>query len=67
MSSLNDVRWRRSSRCDNSGGSCVEVAFLGAQVVARDSKDSDGAPLVFDRAEWAAFIDGVKLGDFDPQ
>jgi len=44
----------------------VEVADLpdgGAAV--RDSKDPDGPKLVFTRAEWVAFLGGVKDGEFD--
>jgi hypothetical protein len=56
--------WITSRRCNNSA--CVQVAHLpGGLVAIRDSKDTARPAHVFDRAEWAAFITGVKAGDFD--
>jgi hypothetical protein len=57
-------KWRRSSRCDNSSGNCVEVGTEGNTVQVRDSKHP-GTVLEFTREEWAAHIEGVKLGEFD--
>jgi len=34
-------------------------------VALRDSKDTTKAPHVFDSEEWAAFLTGVKAGEFD--
>lgn len=64
--SLADVSWRRSTRCGNSDGSCVEVPFLKVQVLIRDSMDPDGPPQVYSNTEWKPFITGVKQGEFDP-
>jgi Domain of unknown function (DUF397) len=64
-SNANIAVWRRSTKCDNSSGNCVEVATLGNATAIRDSKDVDGAVLVWARNEWTAFIDGVKAGEFD--
>ncbi|WP_310278268.1 DUF397 domain-containing protein [Haloactinomyces albus] len=47
--------WRKSSYSDN-GADCVEVAFVAGGVAARDSKDPQGAVLVFDRWRWSAFV-----------
>lgn len=47
--------WRKSSYSDN-GADCVEVAFAGEGVAARDSKDPQGPVLVFERARWSAFV-----------
>ncbi|WSA22393.1 DUF397 domain-containing protein [Streptosporangium subroseum] len=33
--------------------------------VVRDSKDPDGPKPYFTDAEWDAFVEGVKLGEFD--
>ena len=34
-------------------------------ILIRDSKDRNGPVLTFDRAVFAAFIDGVTHGEFD--
>lgn len=57
-------KWRRSSAC-SEGSNCVEVAPFGDGVAVRDSKDPDGPVLLFTRAEIAAFLDGVRAGEFD--
>lgn len=57
--------WRRSSKCDNSSGNCVEIAELPGATAIRDSKDPEGPVLVYPRNEWSAFVAGVKNGEFD--
>lgn len=47
--------WRKSTRCDNSGPNCVEVAVVDGGVGVRDTK---GTVAQFDNAEWAAFVAG---------
>lgn len=59
------LTWQRSSFCDNSSGNCVEVATLNGATAVRDSKDPDGAVLVYTADEWTAFIGGAKAGEFD--
>ena len=57
--------WRKSSRSSGSG-QCVSVAEIGGGVrLLRDDKDPEGAVLAFTAEEWAAFIGGVKDGEFD--
>lgn len=56
--------WRRSSAC--TGGDCLEVAFVGAEVLLRTTTAPDGIVLRLDTGEWQAFVDGVKAGDFQP-
>jgi hypothetical protein len=60
-------RWFKSSYSDN-GGACVEVAanLIASRgvVPVRDSKDPSGPALAFPTAAWAAFVAGVKAGDF---
>lgn len=60
------IEFRVSSFCTSGG--CVEVGQLPDGVVAvRDSKDPERRrSLVFTRLEWAAFVQGVKAGEFDP-
>ena len=56
--------FRRSSYC--GGGACVEVAALvDGKVAVRDAKAPNLDARIFDRDEWAAFIEGVKAGEFD--
>lgn len=56
--------WITSRACNNSA--CVQVAHLAGGLVAlRDSKDTTKAPHIFDAEEWAAFLTGVKAGEFD--
>ena len=54
-STWSDVVWRKSSR-SNGGNACVEVAVKGDLVGVRDSKDPDGAVLVFSRQSWRSFV-----------
>lgn len=60
------IEYRVSSYC--SAGSCVEVGRLPDGAVAvRDAKDPERATaLEFTQEEWAAFVAGVKNGEFDP-
>jgi hypothetical protein len=59
-----ELTWRTSSFCTT--GACVEVAFDGdSAVVVRDSKNRLSPSLVYTRAEWRAFVAGVKMGEFD--
>lgn len=57
------VQWRKSSH-SGSETNCVEVAFLGDTIATRDSKNRSGPVLVFNRGEWAAFLAGVREGEF---
>ncbi|MBO2456165.1 DUF397 domain-containing protein [Actinomadura violacea] len=57
---LTSVLWRKSSMSTNNGGACVELASVSRSVAIRDSKDPDGPKLVFDRHDFAAFLERVK-------
>lgn len=53
-----------SSFCQS--GACVEVARIGADRIAvRDTKSRFKAKQVYTNQEWAAFVKGVKAGEFD--
>ena len=62
MESMDSVSWQRSSFCGTT--TCVEVARVGGEILVRDSKNPQMRPLSFDEAEWAAFTQGVKAGEF---
>lgn len=57
--------WVKSS-LSLPGTNCVEVRPLtGGTVAMRNSRHPHGALLEYTRDEWAAFIGGVKNGEFD--
>lgn len=62
---LGVLPWRKS-RASNPSGNCVEVAPLpGGAVAMRNSRYPAGPALVYSRAELAAFLAGVRNGEFD--
>ncbi len=63
---LSLLTWRKSGR-SNASGNCVEIAKLpeGTGIAIRNSRNPDGPTLVFTNDEIAAFVDGVRDGDFD--
>jgi hypothetical protein len=66
MADLTGAVWRKSTRSDNGGSTCVEVARnLPGVVGVRDSKDRTGPALTFAPQQWTTFLDGVRDGDFD--
>ena len=61
-----DASWVKASASSAKIDSCVvEVAFVGSAVLVRDSTDPIGPVLVYTADEWAAFLAGVRAGEFD--
>lgn len=63
------TRWKRSSFCQS--GECLEASPSTLQpgwINIRRRRDSDSRPVwheVVPKAEWDAFVAGVKAGEFD--
>ncbi|GAA2811983.1 DUF397 domain-containing protein [Crossiella cryophila] len=49
-------RWRKSSYSSGNGENCVEVAGFPDGVAVRDSKNPEGAGLLFSRGAFAGFL-----------
>jgi hypothetical protein len=60
-----DPGWIKSGVSNGSGGNnCVEVKYVEDGVEVRNSKNPRKV-LPFTAAEFTAFVDGVRDGDFD--
>ncbi|WP_129838657.1 DUF397 domain-containing protein [Streptomyces sp. RFCAC02] len=62
---LLDGDWVKSSFSNGSGNDCVQLMALNGGVAMADSKAPDLPPHRYTRSEFAAFIAGVKAGEFD--
>lgn len=59
-----DFEFRKSSYSGGGSGTCIEVALNVPNVRAvRDSKNPDQDHLIFDRAQFVAFLDKLKGGE----
>lgn len=58
---MSERRFVTSSFC--VGGECVAVAAPADGVIVRSTVS--GAELIFTDVEWAAFVAGVRNGEFD--
>ncbi|MEV6155495.1 DUF397 domain-containing protein [Nonomuraea sp. NPDC052129] len=61
------ISWHISSFSADGGGNCVEAGPLNdgtGRVAVRHSK-LQGDAIVYTRAEWQAFLAGVRAGEFD--
>lgn len=62
-SAPSQLAWRVARDCD--GGNCVRVAPSAGMIVIGDTKNPDGPVLSYTGAEWSAFVEGIRQGDFD--
>jgi hypothetical protein len=58
-----DARWRTSTRSQDTN--CVEVAFVGGEVLLRDTRNRQALTLAVSAAHWRDFVAAVKDGEFD--
>ena len=62
---MRETPWVKASRSGQEG-SCVEQRRHGDAIEVRDSKDQGTGPILrFTEAEFAAWLDGAKRGEFD--
>jgi len=58
--------WIKARKSGTNGGGCVEIRRRDGLVEVRDSKqDGRGPVLAFTPAEFDAFLDGARRGEFD--
>jgi len=58
------LEWRKSS-FSGTQNDCIEVSeSIPGVVPVRDSKDPEGAMLMFESAAFASFVNAVKAGQF---
>ncbi|MBR7824941.1 DUF397 domain-containing protein [Actinospica sp. MGRD01-02] len=60
-------QWHKAE-ASNGASNCVEVMETDhGGFLVRDTKDKGTGPVLsFTRGEWAAFLKGVKLDEFEP-
>jgi hypothetical protein len=59
-----DTGWVKAS-ASAANGECVEQRRHAGLVEVRDTKDREGPVLRFSPAEFAAWLDGARNGEFD--
>ena len=62
------VAWHISTFSPDGDGNCVEAGPLAdgsGRVAVRHSHHPDAEVIVYTRAEWEAFVSGVRNGEFD--
>lgn len=62
---LTNAEWRGSGVDGPPGGGRIEVAFVEDMICVRDGEKADSPVLYFTKAEWDAFVEGAKDGEFD--
>ena len=61
---MSETLWIKAS-ASSGDAQCVEMRQRDGMVEVRDSKDPEGAILRFTSAEWSAWLDGARSGEFD--
>ena len=62
---MRETPWVKAS-ASNQEGTCVEQRCHGDMIDVRDTKDQGKGPILrFTPAEYAAWLDGARKGEFD--
>lgn len=62
---MNKTEWIKAG-ASAAEGQCVEMRRHGDRIEVRDTKDGGRGPVLrFTPAEFAAWLDGVRKGEFD--
>jgi hypothetical protein len=59
-----ETAWVKAT-ASNADGSCVELRRFHHLIEVRDTKDRSGPVLRFTHAEFRAWLDGARRGEFD--
>ena len=59
-----NLAWHKAES-SSANGQCVEIASAVGKIAIRDSKDPDGPILVYTSAEFSAFLEGARNGEFN--
>ncbi len=62
---LSTARWRKSTHSGTTGGDCIELAELPAEVAVRDSKNPEAPHLAFGRAAFGKALKEIRAGRHD--
>jgi Domain of unknown function (DUF397) len=65
MTASGSTRGPHDPSATDASRSGVEVTVVDGEVTLRDAKRPSGPVLRYTPAEWRAFLDGVKQGEFD--
>jgi hypothetical protein len=58
--------WIKATKSGGNGGSCVEMRRHDGMIEVRDTKDGGAGPVLsFTAAEFDAWLDGARKGEFD--
>ncbi|MGH3391688.1 MAG: DUF397 domain-containing protein [Actinomadura sp.] len=63
-SGYSSLIWRKS-RASGGDTECVEVARFDRSMLVRDSRDSDGEPLVLSNTQWRQLLTRIRNGELD--
>ncbi|MEV7287725.1 DUF397 domain-containing protein [Streptomyces sp. NPDC093252] len=59
-----NIQWQKSSFSTDAEGNCLELATHGGEILLRESEDPESI-VTTTPAKLAAFLAGVKAGEFD--